>query len=158
LDSGPTAIYLITGIVISYLLSSFFSCVKIVFLSMGNAGPSSDNDDQKLYSLEVESIFKNRSMLSCTVSIGKTIANSSFSVFVFLLTARYLDAQSITWKILSSVLISFFFISLIGHEIPRAIALKHYRFFFNPFLFYIKSFTFCCIHFHCFLHRFINRF
>lgn len=140
MDSSPTAIYLITGIVASYLVSLFFSCVKIVFLSMGNAGPSSDNEDQKLYSLEVENIFKNRSMLSCTVSIGKTIANSSFSVFVFLLITRYLEAQSITWQIVLSVLISFFSLSLLGHEIPRAIALKHYRFFFNPFFILYKIF------------------
>ncbi len=141
MDSGPAVSYLITGIIISFLVSTLFSCVKIIFLSIDKSTSSSDDDNQRLYSLQVENIFKNRSILSSTVSIGKTIGSTSFSVFLYLLLSQLHPSQSILYRIVFTVVISFVLLNLLGHEIPRATALKHYRPLFNIVFILYKIFS-----------------
>lgn len=131
MDSGPAVSYLITGIIVSFFFSILFSCVKVIFLSIDKSTSSPDDDNQRLYSLQVENVFRNRAMLSSTVSIGKTIGSTSFSVFLYLLLSIAIPSLSIFYRIVFTIVISFVSLNLLGHEIPRAFSLKYYRSLFN---------------------------
>lgn len=141
MDSGPAVSYLIAGIIISFFFSILFSCVKVIFLSIDKSTSSPDDDNQRLYSLQVENIFRNRAILSSTVSIGKTIGNTSFSIFLYLLLSQTYSSLSTVYRIVFTIIISFVSLNLLGHEIPRAFALKHYRLLFNIVFILYKIFS-----------------
>ncbi|MBD3390749.1 MAG: DUF21 domain-containing protein [Chitinivibrionales bacterium] len=123
LDSGPAGIC-IAGAAASYVLSAFFSVVKIVFLSVDRNSVPADNERLRYYASKIEDIQERMSFLNTTVSFGKTLANTAFAVFVFC-AVQYLFPR---WEwyhvLLAAWALSLVVLTVFAYTLPRAVAAR----------------------------------
>jgi len=131
LDSDPSISMYIAGLVFSLLLSALFASIKIVFNSINKSDISVDDDLLRYYASKAESILQNWAILSSTVALGRTIANTLFSIITFGLFLYLFPNLSILKSFLFSLIISVAFLSLFGYVLPRSIALRFYRSYFT---------------------------
>ncbi|HLV30173.1 MAG TPA: hemolysin family protein [Chitinispirillaceae bacterium] len=130
MESGPSASFLFSGLVIAYLLSSLFSVIKIIFNSFDKALIPADDEHLRYYASKVEELMKNQPLLNSTVSFGKTLANITFSVFAYLLWQRIIPYFPLYQTIVISLGFSLIILTLFAYEIPRAFSLRFYRTYF----------------------------
>lgn len=131
MESGPSVSIFIAGLVVTFLLSALYSVAKIVFNAIvDGANPAEDDEILRYYASQAEEILKNKALLNSTVSVGRTFSASGFVLFTFLLTMRLFPGLAFYQSIGIPVLFSTLVLSLISYEIPRAFAMRHFRFYF----------------------------
>lgn len=119
---------LIIILILLYFISTFFSIIKIVFSSTDINALPADNERLHYIASKIEEIVKNKPKLTITVSIGKTIANISFSIIAFQLFTYYFSNFSLLGSIAATVGISSVILTIFAYTIPRALALHyHYK-------------------------------
>ncbi|MDG5815974.1 hemolysin family protein [Chitinispirillales bacterium ANBcel5] len=131
MDYGPSGLFYIVGLILSFLFSAFFSTVKIVFSSV-NRNITADDEYLRYYTSKITDIIENKNLFSGIVAFGKTTANIAFAYFS--LSYFGLIAPQMTmfqhWAI--SFLFSIVFLNLFAHHIPRALAFKSFRSYIAP--------------------------
>ncbi|MFP4012583.1 MAG: hemolysin family protein [Chitinispirillaceae bacterium] len=127
MEGDPAGSFYITGLIVSFILSSFFSVIKIIFSSVERSNITADDEHLRYYSSKIEDVLKNRHMVSGIASVGKTFSNVAFAILSFsYFQVLFPHAVSLqTWTV--PFLFSFIVLSLFGHYIPRAFALRFYR-------------------------------
>ena len=127
MESDPSVTFLIVCLVITFLLSSFFAIVKIVFNSVNNSQVSTDEGYLKAYGERIENLLERQPQFANIVTIGRVFSSTLFSITVFLLFRiifpenRLYTITAISFAVSSATLILF------TNEIPRAFALRFYR-------------------------------
>jgi len=128
-DDGVVAI--IVYMVGAFVLSAFFSVIKIIFSS---ADKNDIGADERLHycAEKIGEILKNRAVLSDTVTVGKTLCNVSFAVLSLKLHSMfafdlYGDAMPPQALWLVPIAFSFLTLVLLAHYVSRAVALRFYR-------------------------------
>jgi len=129
-DDGVTAI--IAYMVGAFILSAFFSVIKIIFASAEKSGVGADDERLRYCASRIGEILKNRAALSDTVTVGKTLCNVSFAVLSLKLHSMFafdFYGDAVPPQALWLVPIAFSFITLVlfAHYAPRAAALRFYR-------------------------------
>ncbi len=133
MESGPAVSIFIAGLVFSFLLSALYSIVKIVFNSIvDGANPAEGDETLRNYASQAGHILENKGLLNSTVSIGRTIGASGFTLFSYLIFCRLFPGASFFQSISIPVLFSIIAISLLSYEVPRAFAMRYFRLYF-PF-------------------------
>lgn len=127
MEGDPAGSFYITGLIVSFILSSFFSIIKIIFSSVERSNITADDEHLRYYSSKIEDVLKNRQMVSGIASVGKTFSNVAFAILSFsYFQVLFPDAVALqTWTV--PFLFSFVVLSLFAHYIPRAFALRFYR-------------------------------
>ena len=138
---GVTAI--IVYMVGAFILSAFFSVIKIIFASAEKGDVGADDERLRYYASRIDEILKNRAVLSDTVTVGKTLCNVSFAVLALKLHSMYafdIYGDSVPPQALWLLPIAFSFLTLVlfAHYLPRAFALRFYRGMIKP-AYYIYS-------------------
>ena len=138
---GVTAIILY--MVVAFILSAFFSVIKIIFASAEKGDVGADDERLRYYASRIDEILKNRATLSDTVTVGKTLCNVAFAVLALKLHSMFISdfyEDSVPPQALWLVPIAFSFLTLtlFAHYIPRAVALRFYRGMVKP-AYYIYS-------------------
>ena len=125
MDVDPAGAIYITGLICTFILSAFFSVIKIVF-SSAEKSAAGDDERMRYYASKISAVLKNRASLSSTVAAGKTLSNAAFAVIAFnyhgVLFPNAATAQR--WGV--PLAFSFFALTLFSHYIPRAFALTFY--------------------------------
>jgi len=126
LEDPRYALY-ITGLVTAFILSVFFSIIKVIFSSVERSIIEADDEHLRYYASKINDILKNRSKVSSTVVVGKTLSNIAFTLFAFNFHALlFPQAQTLQqWAVPAAV--SFIMLTLLSHYIPRAFAMRFYR-------------------------------
>ncbi|GBU22956.1 hypothetical protein R80B4_02869 [Fibrobacteres bacterium R8-0-B4] len=129
-DDGITAI--IVYMAGAFILSAFFSVIKIIFASAEQGDVGADDERLRYYASRIDEILKNRATLSDTVTVGKTLCNVSFAVLSLKLHSIFafdLYGDNVPPQALWLVPIAFSFVTLVlfAHYVPRAFALRFYR-------------------------------
>jgi len=162
LDNDPSISY-IAGLIILYIVSTFFSVIKIIFSATYKNSLPSDKERLRYIASKIEDIQENRAKLTATVSFGKTLVNTSFAVCAYLLTKlifpQHTQALGLTISIAFSVIVLTFF----SYTIPRALILcYHQRFLTAGYYFYIlfrsvfSLFTSTMLGFHTLIHKMLR--
>jgi CBS domain containing-hemolysin-like protein len=170
LNDGDSVNAIIVYMAGAFILSAFFSVIKIVFASAEKSGVGIGADDDRLRycASRISELLKNRSALSDTVTVGKTLCNVSFAALAFklhlILAVGFYGAGSNTSTVygrysglhaislsdayaravpalaLCVVPIAFSFVALVlfAHYVPRALALRFYRGMLRP-AYYVYS-------------------
>ena len=123
MDTDPTA-YCIVGLITSFLLSTLFSIIKIVFLSIDKNSLPVDSERLRFYASKIEDIQEKRSFLNATVSFGKTLANTSFAILAFYCTTSLYSLLAWYQSAAIACAISLVILSVFAYTIPRALALR----------------------------------
>jgi CBS domain containing-hemolysin-like protein len=115
-----------------FILSMFFSVIKIIFASAEKSGAGADDERLRYCVSRISEALKNRITLSDTVTVGKTLSNVSFAVLALRLHSMFafdLYGDGVPVQALWLVPIAFSFITLVlfAHYVPRALALRFYR-------------------------------
>ena len=129
-DDGITAI--IVYMAGAFILSAFFSVIKIIFASAEKGDVGADDERLRYCASRISEILKNRATLSDTVTVGKTLCNVSFAVLSLKLHSMIafdLYGDAVLPQVLWLVPIAFSFVTLLlfAHYVPRALALRFYR-------------------------------
>jgi CBS domain containing-hemolysin-like protein len=114
----------IIGLVACYLLSSFFSIIKIVFLSIDKNSLPADDERLRYYAAKIESIQEKRTFLNTTVAFGTTLANTTFAMFSFCLATQLLPHLPRYQLLIIAGAFSLVTITVFAYTIPRAVALR----------------------------------
>ena len=127
---GVTAI--IAYMSAAFVLSAFFSVIKIVFASAEKGDVGADDERMRYYAAKIDEILKDRATLSNTVTVGKTLCNVAFAVLALKLhsvVAFDLYGESVPPQTLwlAPIAFSFLTLALFAHYVPRAVALRFYR-------------------------------
>jgi len=127
---GVTAI--IVYMVGAFVLSAYFSVIKIIFASAEKGDVGADDERLRYCASRIGEILKHRAALSDTVTVGKTLCNVSFAVLSLKLHSMFaldLYGDSVPPQALWLVPIAFSFVILVlfAHYVPRALALRFYR-------------------------------
>ncbi len=127
MEGDPAGSFFITGLIISFILSSFFSIIKIIFSSIERSHIPADDEHLRYYASKIDDILENRPAVSGTVSLGKTLSNCAFAILSFAyFRVLFPEAVSFnTWIV--PLLFSFLVLGLFAHYVPRALALRFYR-------------------------------
>jgi len=143
LESDPVSALYITGLVLTFILSIFFSIVKIIFSSVERSAAGADDEHLRYYASKINDILKNRQMVSCTVVVGKTINNIVFAVLAFNFYAVLFPAAQThifeRWAV--PLAFSFICLTLFSYYIPRALALRFYRSYVTPTYYAYRLFS-----------------
>ncbi len=127
MESDPSASFFVTGLIVSFLLSTLFSSIKIIFNSIDKNTIPADDDQLRYYASKVEMILENKALFNSTVSFGKTIANVLFAIFSYLFINHLFTGLKLYQSVLLPLLFCAIILSLLAYQIPRAFALKFYR-------------------------------
>jgi len=128
LDGGAagTALIYIIALTCVFILSAFFSVIKIIFTATEKSAAGSDNERMRYYVPKISAILRNRTQLSGTVAVGKTLCNVSFAVIAFEYHSKLFDADPIQqWGV--PIAVSIVTLALFAHYIPRALALRFHN-------------------------------
>ena len=126
MESDPALTILLICLVLSFLLSSIFSVVKIIFYSIDSASIPADNEYLRFSASKVETILKNESLFKNTVSFGRTFSNVFFTVLLSRLLFRFFPEWSLLRQILYTGGISVFVLSLFANNMVAVIAKPFY--------------------------------
>ncbi|MFW6221678.1 MAG: hemolysin family protein [Fibrobacterota bacterium] len=124
MDSDPGASFLLIALILFFLISAFFSTVKVVFLSIDKNSLPADEERLRFYASKIEDILEHRSLLNSTVSFGKTISNVAFSIIFFAYMQAVLPSHSWGSVFSISVIASILILSIFAYVLPRTIALR----------------------------------
>jgi len=140
LDDGTAGALYVGGLFCAFIVSAFFSVVKIIFSSAERSAVGTDDEGLRYYASKVADVLKDRAALSSTVVVGKTLSNVVFAALAFGYWERLFPASSASlwWKWGVPLAASFAALTLFAHYIPRALALRFYRGYFIP-SFYVYS-------------------
>jgi putative hemolysin len=127
LEGDPSVIITIAVLVFSYLLSTLFSVVKIIFTSIDSVSIPSDDEYLRFYASKVEDILKKEALFKNTVSFGRTFANAVFTLFIYRLFLHCFPQLSYSKIILITLGTSIITLTLFAYDIPRALAKRFYR-------------------------------
>jgi CBS domain containing-hemolysin-like protein len=123
------------GLTGTFILSAFFSAIKIIFSSAERSADGADDERLRYYTSKVGAILKNRAALSSIVVVGKTLTNTAFAALAFYCHDRlFPDAVPVRqWGV--PLAFSCVMLTLFAHYIPRAFAMRFYRTYLIPSLF-----------------------
>lgn len=119
MDSDPTRFY-VAGLVACYLVSTFFSAIKIIFSSSDRNSIPSHNERLRYFASKIDAVNEN-ALFAVSVSFGKTVANSTFAVLAFVLTRHLLPDRPAVQTLCVSVVSTVTVLSLCAYTIPRAL-------------------------------------
>ncbi len=124
MDSSVVLVPCVIGLLVSFLLSCFFSIVKVVFLSIDKNSLPADNERLRSYAAKIEDIQEKRAFLNSTVSFGKTLANTAFAAFAY--TTAFALLPSLDWyqSLIAACAFSVVVLSVFAYVVPRALALR----------------------------------
>ncbi len=126
MDSDPSVIF--TAILIlSFLLSTFFSVIKIIFNSTDKDSFPIDNEKLRYLASKIEDIQENKSILATTVSFGKTFSNTTFGVIAFCLISQLFPKMTLPSAVILTILCSVIILSIFAYAIPRALVLYYHQ-------------------------------
>ena len=134
MDDGTISALYIAGLICAFILSAFFSVIKIVFSSTERGADGADNERLRYCTSKVSAILKNRGAVSSTVTVGKTLCNVIYAVLALNYYSVLFPDASPAQKCLVPAAGSFFVLTLLAHYIPRALALRFYRSYVAPSL------------------------
>ncbi len=147
MDTDPS-ISLIVGLILFFLTSAFFSVIKIIFSSTDKNSLPADNERLRYLASKIEEIQENRAKLSATVSFGKTVSNTLFSICAYMLTLHLFPEYSLYLSLTISAAFSVIVLTYFAYSIPRALTLCfHYRiltisyFLYGPFKYLFTIFS-----------------
>ena len=138
MDDGTTGVLYVCGLVCAFVVSAFFSVIKIIFSSAERSAAGTDDESLRYYASKTGDLLKGRVALSSTVVVGKTLSNVAFAALALGYWERLSPdaAPLLRWGV--PLAASFVALTLLAHYIPRALALRFYRAYFVP-SFYIYS-------------------
>jgi CBS domain containing-hemolysin-like protein len=143
LDDGVTGTiyYCIIGLFGAFILSAFFSAIKIIFSSTEESAAGDESESLRYHASKISDILKKRAIFSCTVVAGRTLSNAAFVVLaVYSYNLYFHIGEPITsvqrWG--APLAFSFFTLTVFAHYIPQAFALRFYRSYAIP-AFYVYS-------------------
>ena len=139
MDDGAagSALYIVE-LACVFILSAFFSVIKIIFSSTEKSAAGVDDDRLRYYVPKISVILKERTQLSSTVSVGKTICNVAFAVIAFNFHAFLFPNAGPLQMWGAPIVFSFLVLTLFSHYIPRAFALRFHNSYVIP-AFYIYN-------------------
>jgi CBS domain containing-hemolysin-like protein len=139
LDDGAAgnALYVI-GLTCVFILSAFFSVIKILFSSTEKSAAGADDERLRYYAPKISAILKERTQLSSTVAAGKTACNIAFAAIAFNYHAVLFPNTAPIQQWIAPIAFSFLTLTLFSHYIPRAFALRFHNSYVIP-AFYIYN-------------------
>lgn len=126
MDSDPSTIF-IAILILSFLLSTFFSVIKIIFSSTDKNSFPADNEKLRYLASKIEDIQENKAVLATTVSFGKTFSNTTFGIIAFCLISQLYPAMPLFESVLISILCSVIILPIFAYAIPRALILYYHQ-------------------------------
>lgn len=126
MDSNPSMVY-ITFLILFFLLSAFFSVIKIIFYSTDKNSFPIDNEKLRYLASKIEDAQENKSILATTVAFGKTLSNTSFAIIAFCLTPQLFPDLTLLSSIIITILFSVVILSIFAYAIPRALILYYHQ-------------------------------
>ena len=127
MESDPQCALYITGLVTAFILSAFFSIIKVIFSSVERSVIEPDDEHLRYYASKISDILKNRPKVSSTVVVGKTLSNIVFALFAFNFYPLLFPQTQIIWQWVIPIVFSFVTLTLFSHYVPRAFAMRFYR-------------------------------
>jgi len=124
LEGDPSTWFFVVGLAITFLLSSFFSVIKIIFGSVDKHAISAEDERLRYYASKISTLLENRAQFSSIVSMGKTFANTGFSIFAYGLYVHLFPDAALYKKAGIPFLSALLVLTLFAHFIPRAFALR----------------------------------
>ena len=114
-------------LILSFLLSTFFSVIKIIFNSTDKNSFPIDNEKLRYLASKIEDIQENKTVLATTVSFGKTFSNTTFAVIAFCLISQQFPEMSLLTSVILTILFSVVILSIFAYAIPRALSLYYHQ-------------------------------
>lgn len=146
MDIDPNTMY-ISGLILSFLVSLFFSAIKTVFHSTDKNSIPADKEKLRYLAIKIEDITKSKTYFATVVSFGKTFSNIAFAIFSFCLTRDLFPHFRFYQVLIVSVAFSSVVLSVFAYTLPHVLALCYYQslmpFFHN--LFYLFNVFFYAI-------------
>ena len=135
-------IYYIIGLSCAFVLSAFFSVIKIIFSSIEKSAAGDESESMRYHASKISDALKDRAAVSCTVVVGKTLANTVFATLAFYYYNYHIYALGDDLSALqmwgAPLAASFLSLTIFAHYVPRAFALRFYRSYAVP-AFYVYS-------------------
>ena len=127
MEGDPSVVIVIIALVVSFLLSTLFSVVKIIFTSIDFGSIPADDEYLRFYASKVEDILKKDAVFKNTVSFGRTCSNSIFTIFSYFFISIYFPHLSVIQIVVYAIVSSIIVLTLFAYDIPRAFAKRFYR-------------------------------
>ena len=129
MEGDPSTVIFLALLILTFILSVVFSIVKIVFLSFDSGSLSTDDEYIRFYGAKIEQVLKNEPLFEETVTFGRILSNTGFSLFAYVTCLHYFPYLSVYRKVLFPFAGSVLVLSLFAGDIPRAFAKRYYRVF-----------------------------
>lgn len=126
MESDPSLTLLLISLSFTFVLSSIFSVVKIVFYSIHSASIPADNEYLRFSASKVEAILQNEVLFKSTVSFGRTFANVAFTVFMVQLVSIVFPQMSLFKQCGSAIGISLFLLTFFANNLVSVLAKPFY--------------------------------
>ena len=126
MNNNPSAMYLL-AIAFFFAMSSFFSMVKIIFVSIDKITPLDEESTLTRTITHIKELQENKNLFAATVSLGKSFANIAFSIISFRILLLYLPFSQPYQLVIVAFAFSLIVLSVGGHFIARAFAICFYR-------------------------------
>jgi Hemolysins and related proteins containing CBS domains len=110
-----------------FAMSSFFSMVKIIFVSIDKITPLDEESTLTRTITHIKELQENKNLFAATVSLGKSFANIAFSIISFRILLLYLPFSQPYQLVIVAFAFSLIVLSVGGHFIARAFAICFYR-------------------------------
>ena len=114
-------------LVFFFVMSSFFSMVKIIFVSIDKLTPVEEKPTLTRSITRIKELLKNRTLFASTVSLGKSFANIAFSIASFRALQICLPDTRPYQLVIAAFAFSLIMLSIGGHFIARAFAICFYH-------------------------------
>lgn len=128
METDPIILF---GIILlcAYLMSSYFSMVKIIFALIDRNSVPTDNEKLRYLVSKIETVLENKKLFSSIVAFGKTLSNVIITISIIELTPLIFTNNNFTYMHHISISLSaaIFIMAVLAYAIPRAIALSKYR-------------------------------
>jgi CBS domain containing-hemolysin-like protein len=110
-----------------FAISSFFSMLKIIFVSVDKLGLIEEESLLSRCITRIKELEENKSLVAATVSLGKSFANIAFSITSFRTLQICLPVTPPYQLVFVAFIFSLAVLSIGGHFIARAFAICFYR-------------------------------
>lgn len=122
MSSDTYLYYYPAGLLFLFLITTFFSVVKIIFSSVDKDAIPVDDEKERYYASKIEDITSNRSLFAATVAFGKTASNVLFTLLVFDYAKIIFPELSILNRVIVSAASSITILTFFAYSISRALA------------------------------------
>jgi len=126
LESDSSLTIIIAILSLTFILSSIFSVIKIIFYSIHSASIPADNEYLRFSASKVEAILENEVLFKSTVSFGRTFSNVAFTVFMVQLVAILFPGLSLFRQCGYAIGGSLFLLTLFANNLASVIAKPFY--------------------------------